>query len=56
MYDQSFHTELERRLELLESPGTDESFLVDLPRRDILVAILTLTMATVLLVLWGYPA
>lgn len=56
MYDQSFHMELERRLELLESSGTDESFLADLPRRDVWVAALTLAVATVLLVWWGYPA
>jgi len=56
VYDQSFHAELERRLELLESAGTNESFLVDLPRRDIWIATLVLATATVLLVWWGYPA
>ncbi|UQS22902.1 MULTISPECIES: hypothetical protein [Amycolatopsis] len=56
MPESSFEAELEHRLALLESPDSDETYLPDLPWRDVVLAAVVLAVVSVLLIWWGYPA
>lgn len=56
MRDSAFYDELERRLELLDSPESEEALLPELPSRDVWAAVLVLAAVSAVLVWWGYPA
>lgn len=56
MSEEKMGKELERRLDLLEDPASDEHALDDMPVRDIVMAVLGLAVMTVVLLIWGYPA
>ncbi|NDK91563.1 hypothetical protein GYA93_18560 [Gordonia desulfuricans] len=50
-----YESELDRRIRLLESEGTEESVLDDLPIRDLVCAVVGLAVIVVAMVAWGYP-
>lgn len=52
--DAKFDDEVERRLTLLETPGSGESYLPDVPGKDIAIAIVVLTVLTIILLIWAY--
>lgn len=54
MSDLNFDAELERRLQLLEDPSSDEKVLDNLPARDVLLAVVGLVVASAVLLIWGY--
>lgn len=56
MSESEFDTELERRLQLLESPSSDESIRPPLPALDLWCAVIGLVVLTVVMLWWGYPA
>ncbi|GEE01316.1 hypothetical protein nbrc107696_17620 [Gordonia spumicola] len=52
MATDAFDTELERRLQLLESPDDNGMILADLPARDIVLAVVGLVVGSALLLWW----
>ncbi len=54
MTTDAFDTELERRLQLLESPDDNEMILPDLPARDIVLCVLGIVVASALLLWWAW--
>ncbi|QRY62844.1 hypothetical protein JVX90_00805 [Gordonia sp. PDNC005] len=52
MTTDAFDTELERRLQLLESPDDNGMILPDLPLRDIVLCAVGLIVGTLLLLWW----
>ncbi|NLU65804.1 hypothetical protein [Streptomyces sp. HNM0574] len=50
-----FDAELERRLRLLEDPGSGEGVLDPLPARDLWLTVLGLIAVSAVMLWWGYP-
>lgn len=54
MMDKDFRVELERRLDLYESPGSDEGVLDPLPTVDVVISIIVLAIASLGLLGWCF--
>lgn len=54
MMDKDFRTELDRRLDLYEDPGSEEGVLAPLPTGDIVISIVVLAVTSLVVVGWCF--
>lgn len=54
MMDKDFRTELDRRLDLYEDPGSEEGVLAPLPTKDIVISVAVLVIASLLVLGWAF--
>jgi len=53
-HGEQFDQELQRRLDLLETENSGESYLPDLPALDLWIVVVSLLVLTVGLLIWSY--
>lgn len=54
MMDKDFRTELDRRLDLYEDPGSEEGVLAPLPTRDIVISVAVLVIMSLIALCWCF--
>lgn len=54
MMDKDFRTELDRRLDLYEDPGSEEGVLAPLPTRDIVISVAVLVLMSLIALGWCF--
>lgn len=54
MMDKDFRSELDRRLDLYEDPGSEEGVLAPLPARDIIISVAILAIASLIVLGWCF--
>ncbi|GAA1871338.1 hypothetical protein [Brevibacterium marinum] len=53
MMDKDFRTELDRRLDLYEDPGSEEGVLAPLPAKDIVISVAVLVIVSLIVLGWA---